>query len=71
MYGVYIESAQMLMSGAAQMIKLVQRFLKDDLGVSTIECGLIFAGGLIAVAAVVKNLGDQLNATFVSESAAQ
>ena len=53
------------------MIKLVQRFLKDDSGVSTIECGLIFAGVLIAVAAVVKNLGDQLNATFVSESAAQ
>ena len=66
-----IESAQMIIAGSALINKLVQRFLKDDSGVSTIEYGLVFAGVLIAVAAVVKNLGDQLNATFVSESAAQ
>jgi Flp pilus assembly pilin Flp len=61
----------MIMTGPAQMNKILQRFLKDDSGVSTIECGLIFAGILIAVAAVVMNLGDPLNATFVSESSAQ
>lgn len=59
------------MSVAAQMNKLVQRFLKDESGVSTIEGGLIFAGILIAMAMVVKNLGDQLDTTFASEFVAQ
>lgn len=53
------------------MNKLVQRFLKDESGVSTIEGGLIFAGILIAMAMVVKNLGDQLDTTFASEFVAQ
>ena len=56
---------------AAQMSKLIERFLQDESGVSTIECGLIFAGILIAVAMVVQNLGDQLDTTRAREFAAQ
>jgi Flp pilus assembly pilin Flp len=45
--------------------------LQDESAVSPIECGLIFAGISIAVAMVVKNLGDQLDTKFASEFAAQ
>ena len=51
---------------AAQMNKVFRNFLKDDRGTSPIECGLIFACILIAVVAVIKNLGDPLNTTFAT-----
>jgi Flp pilus assembly pilin Flp len=56
---------------AAHMNKLIQRFLKDDSGVSSVECVLIVTGIFIAMIAVVNNLGDQLNTNFASQSAAQ
>lgn len=53
------------------MNKLFRHFLKDDRGASPIECGVIFACILIAVVAVIKNLGDPLNTTFASGPSAR
>ena len=49
------------------MMKLAA-FLKDELGVTAIEYGLIAAGISVAIIAVVNGLGTQLNATFTSIS---
>lgn len=49
------------------MNKLIQRFLQDERGLSTIECGVIFAGVVIAVAMLMKNFGDQLIPIFPAE----
>ena len=56
------------------MKKLVLRFLKNDLGATAIEYGLIAAGISVAIIAVVNGLGSQLNTTFstvTSDLAAQ
>ena len=48
------------------MTNLVKRFVKDDLGATAIEYGLIAAGISVAIIAVVQGLGSKLNTTFTS-----
>ena len=45
---------------------LVTRFVKDELGATAIEYGLIAAGISVAIIAVVQGLGTKLNTTFTS-----
>ena len=52
------------------MLKLVQRFLKDETGATAIEYGLIAAGISVAILAVVQSLGSSLNSTFTSVATA-
>ncbi|HET7803362.1 MAG TPA: Flp family type IVb pilin [Pseudolabrys sp.] len=46
------------------MKDLLERFLKDDAGVTAIEYGLIAAGISVAILAVVNGLGSKLNVKF-------
>jgi pilus assembly protein Flp/PilA len=48
------------------MKNLVTRFVKDEVGATAIEYGLIAAGISVAIIAVVQGLGTKLNATFTS-----
>jgi len=48
------------------MKSLFQRFVKDQSGATAIEYGLIAAGISVAIITVVKNVGTNLNGTFVS-----
>ena len=48
------------------MTNLVKRFVKDELGATAIEYGLIAAGISVAIIAVVQGLGTKLNTTFTS-----
>ena len=50
------------------MKTLVSRFLKNELGPTAIEYGLIAAGISIAIIAVVNGLGTKLNTVFGSVS---
>ena len=50
------------------MKTLVSRFVKDELGATAIEYGLIAAGISIAIIAVVNGLGTKLNTVFGSVS---
>jgi len=50
----------------ATMKTLFQRFVKDQSGATAIEYGLIAAGISVAIITVVKNVGTNLNGTFVS-----
>ena len=52
------------------MRTLISRFVKDESGATAIEYGLIAAGISIAIIAVVKTLGTNLNTTFSSVSTA-
>jgi pilus assembly protein Flp/PilA len=52
------------------MPTLILRFVKDENGATAIEYGLIAAGISIAIIAVVKTLGTNLNTTFSSVSTA-
>ena len=52
------------------MSKLVLRFVKNELGATAIEYGLIAAGIAVAIIATVQALGTNLNATFSSVSTA-
>jgi pilus assembly protein Flp/PilA len=45
---------------------LVRRFLKDEIGATAIEYGLIAAGISIAIIVAVNGLGTNLNAKFTS-----
>ena len=47
-------------------MSLFKRFLRDQNGATAIEYGLIAAGISIAIIAVVKNVGTNLNGTFTS-----
>jgi pilus assembly protein Flp/PilA len=47
---------------------ILKRFAKDESGATAIEYGLIAAGISVAIIAVVKGLGTQLNTTFQSVS---
>jgi len=47
-------------------MKSFVKFLKDQSGATAIEYGLIAAGISVAIIAVVKSIGTQLNATFNS-----
>ena len=44
----------------------LMRVLRDESGATAIEYGLIAAGISIAIIAVVKGIGTQLNITFTS-----
>ena len=55
-------------SGSQLVQTLVLRFLKDELGATAIEYGLIAAGISIAIIAVVNGLGTNLNTIFGSVS---
>ena len=48
------------------MSQLLTRFLKEELGATAIEYGLIAAGIAVAIIAVVQGLGTNLNSTFGS-----
>jgi len=48
------------------MKTLIKRFAKDEVGATAIEYGLIAAGISVAIVAVVKGVGTQLQATFNS-----
>jgi len=48
------------------MRKIVARFLRNESGATAIEYGLIAAGISVAIVAVVKGVGTQLQATFNS-----
>ena len=50
------------------MKTLFSRFVKDELGATAIEYGLIAAGISVAIIAVVNGLGSKLNGTFSSIS---
>jgi pilus assembly protein Flp/PilA len=47
-------------------MSLFKRFLRDQNGATAIEYGLIAAGISVAIIAVVKNVGTNLNGTFGS-----
>ncbi len=49
-------------------MRRIAAFLKNELGATAIEYGLIAAGISIAIIAVVNGLGTQLNNTFTSVS---
>ena len=46
----------------------IKRFVRDESGATAIEYGLIAAGISVAIIAVVKNLGANLNTTFTTVS---
>jgi len=48
------------------MRKVFARFLRNESGATAIEYGLIAAGISVAIVAVVKGVGTQLQATFNS-----
>ncbi len=48
------------------MKNLIARFVKDELGATAIEYGLIAAGISLAIIAVVNGLGTNLNTKFTS-----
>jgi len=47
-------------------MKTLFKFFKDQSGATAIEYGLIAAGISVAIIAVVKGIGTQLNITFTS-----
>jgi pilus assembly protein Flp/PilA len=48
------------------MSRLFARFLKDEVGATAIEYGLIAAGISITIIAAVNGIGTNLNAKFTS-----
>ena len=50
------------------MVKNLRAFLKDELGATAIEYGLIAAGVALAIITAVKGVGTKLNTTFSSIS---
>ena len=48
------------------MRKILARFVRNESGATAIEYGLIAAGIAVAIVAVVKGVGTQLQATFNS-----
>lgn len=48
----------------------IMRFIRDELGATAIEYGLIAAGIAVAIIATVQALGSNLNSTFTSVSTA-
>jgi pilus assembly protein Flp/PilA len=52
----------------ADMLRLINNFVRDESGATAIEYGLIAAGISVAIIAVVNSLGSQLNTTFSSVS---
>lgn len=52
------------------MVRVLNRFCKDQSGATAIEYGLIAAGIPVAIIATVQALGTNLNTTFSSVSSA-
>jgi pilus assembly protein Flp/PilA len=52
------------------MKTILSRFVKDQSGATAIEYGLIAAGISVAIIAVVKGLGSNLQTTFSTVSGA-
>jgi len=52
----------------ASMKATLKRFVRDESGATAIEYGLIAAGISVAIIAVVKTLGGNLNTTFTTVS---
>ncbi len=50
------------------MNTLISRFLKNELGATAIEYGLIAAGISVVIIAAVNGIGTKLNTTFGSIS---
>lgn len=50
------------------MVRTLRLFLKDELGATAIEYGLIAAGVALAIITAVKGVGTKLNTTFSSIS---
>jgi pilus assembly protein Flp/PilA len=48
------------------MSDLLMRFVKDESGATAIEYGLIASGISVAIIAVVKGVGTNLNTTFTT-----
>ena len=48
------------------MTTIIKRFAKNEEGATAIEYGLIAAGIAVAIVAVVKGVGSDLQATFNS-----
>ena len=46
------------------MVRNLKAFLKDELGATAIEYGLIAAGIALAIITTVKGVGTKLNTTF-------
>jgi pilus assembly protein Flp/PilA len=51
------------------MKTLIRRFLKDEVGVTAIEYGLIAAGIAIVIITAVGSLGTNLSGTFANVAA--
>ena len=47
-------------------MSMLKRFLRDEKGATAIEYGLIAAGIAVAIIAVVKGVGADLNTNFTS-----
>ncbi len=45
---------------------MVKKFIRDELGATAIEYGLIAAGIAVAIITVVQGLGTKLTSTFTS-----
>jgi pilus assembly protein Flp/PilA len=58
------DRAQTVEAMGFKMIALVKRFLRDQSGASAVEYGLIAAGILVAIIAVMGGLGAKLNSAF-------
>ncbi len=52
------------------MTSRMLKFLRDELGATAIEYGLIAAGIAVVIITVVKGVGTKLNTTFTSVSSA-
>ncbi len=50
------------------MTNLVKRFVKDELGATAVEYGLIAAGISVAIIAIIQGLGSKLSTTLGSVS---
>jgi len=50
------------------MKSIIKRFVRDESGATAIEYGLIAAGIAVAIIAVVKTTGANLNTTFMNVS---
>ncbi len=50
------------------MLKCIKAFVRDELGATAIEYGLIAAGIAVAIITAVKGIGTKLNTSFGSIS---
>ena len=48
------------------MARLIQRFVKDQSGATSIEYGMLAVGVAVAIVVAVGNLGSAVNANYTS-----